>query len=153
MSLAKGLFVMMRRYTAATNSDFPIWILLFGLIPLSIIALNFDFRAILIVFGCLMMALFSVVMKKAHVAEYLIMGEYLIVRAAFINKTIPIKSIRKIMKNNSIMRTKVDNATAPAQRALELIYNNCDSILVSPDKREEFIADLLRINPSIEVKL
>ena len=55
----------------------------------------------------------------------------------FYLKSIDIKSIRKIEETNTII-----SASA----------NSFDRLVVSPENKEQFIEDLLAINPEIEVK-
>ncbi|ESU29539.1 DUF1200 protein [Flavobacterium limnosediminis JC2902] len=36
---------------------------------------------------------------------------------------------------------------------IEVLYNQSDSVVISPKEREEFIKELLKVNPNIQVKL
>ncbi|MFK8269692.1 PH domain-containing protein [Capnocytophaga stomatis] len=82
---------------------------------------------------------------------YIISGENLFVSAAFINRIIDVKTIRKIEKSNNFIATGTDRATAPSNKALEILYNKYETIKVSPENESDFIKDLLEINPNIKV--
>lgn len=97
----------------------------------------------------LLMLLSTVFCAQSFLAiHYLIDGQALIVHAGplYKNRKIDIASIRKIMKT----RTPI-SAPAPSLDRLEIFYNKFDSIVISPKDKTVFIADLLKLNPAIEV--
>lgn len=80
--------------------------------------------------------------------RYVIDDEYLLIRTKFFpSQKVALQDIRKIEESNSILA-----APAFSFDRLEILYNKYDSILVSPENKEQFIADLLNVNPEIEVK-
>lgn len=80
--------------------------------------------------------------------RYTIENNMLIVTTkVFYQKSIDIKSIRKIEETNTII-----SASANSFDRLEIIYNKFDSLIVSPENKQRFIEDLLAIHPEIEVK-
>ena len=80
--------------------------------------------------------------------RYVIDDEYLLIRTKFFpSQKVALQNIRKIEESNSILA-----APAFSFDRLEIIYNKYDSILVSPEDKEQFIADLLNVNPEIEIK-
>ena len=80
--------------------------------------------------------------------RYVIDDEYLLIRTKFFpSQKVALQNIRKIEESNSILA-----APAFSFDRLEIIYNKYDSILVSPENKEQFIADLLNVNPEIEIK-
>ena len=80
--------------------------------------------------------------------RYVIDDEYLLIRTKFFpSQKVTLQDIRKIEESNSILA-----APAFSFDRLEIIYNKYDSILVSPENKEQFIADLLNVNPEIEIK-
>lgn len=80
--------------------------------------------------------------------RYVIDDEYLSIRTKFFpSQKVALQNIRKIEESNSILA-----APAFSFDRLEIIYNKYDSILVSPENKEQFIADLLNVNPEIEIK-
>ncbi len=88
---------------------------------------------------------------------YKIIDGMLIIKSSFIvSLNIEIKSIKKIEKSrswekapaNSMDRIEIKYDEKPAVR-----YNFYDSVIISPENKEEFIAALLEVNPTIEVNL
>ena len=61
---------------------------------------------------------------------------------------IDIHRIKKIQKSKSLL-----SSPAFSFDRIEISYNRADVILLSPKEREDFIQELLKINPDIEVKI
>lgn len=75
--------------------------------------------------------------------QYKIDGENLIIWRT----KIPIQSIHKIY------RTRIPlSSPALSLDRIAIVYNKYDEIFISPKEREEFIKELLKVNPTIEVK-
>ncbi|MCX6212819.1 PH domain-containing protein [Spirosoma sp.] len=66
----------------------------------------------------------------------------------FFHKEMPIASIKKIIAT----RNPISSPALSLDR-IELIYNRFDSVLLSPEDKTGFIAELLAQNPDIEVRL
>lgn len=99
----------------------------------------------MIIIGTLSTVYFSYVLITLR---YIIDNECLTIKTRFLfNQKYSINSIRTIEKSKSIRA-----AAASSFDRLEIIYNKFDSILVSPENNQQFIEDLLSINPKIEVK-
>lgn len=80
--------------------------------------------------------------------RYVIDDEYFSIRTKFFpSQKVTLQDIRKIEESNSILA-----APAFSFDRLEIFYTKYDSILVSPENKEQFIADLLNVNPEIEIK-
>lgn len=62
------------------------------------------------------------------------------------NTKINIHSIRKIYRTNNPL-----SSPALSLDRIAIVYNTYDEVLISPREREEFIQELLKINPNIEV--
>jgi Bacterial PH domain len=78
---------------------------------------------------------------------YQLEGKSLRIKSGFIiNKLIMIDSIRKIQKSNSLF-----SSPAASLDRLEIFYNKYDSILISPKDNQKFLAELQKINPTIEI--
>ncbi len=75
--------------------------------------------------------------------RYKIEGENLMIW----NTKIEIKSIRKIYRTNNPL-----SSPALSLDRLAIVYNKFDEIIISPKERNEFIDELLKINPSIEIQ-
>lgn len=76
--------------------------------------------------------------------KYKIQDEYLSVWTTKID----IKTIRKVYATRNPL-----SSPALSINRLAIVYNKYDEILISPEDREDFISELLKVNPSIEVKL
>lgn len=77
---------------------------------------------------------------------YTIEGDSLNVKSGvFYNKTITVKSIRKIAETCSPL-----SAPAASLDRLEVYFNKFDSVIISPKEKEKFIVHLQHINPDIE---
>lgn len=61
---------------------------------------------------------------------------------------IDIKSIKKIYSTHNPL-----SSPALSLDRIAVVYNKYDEVLISPKERADFIAELLKINPNIEVKL
>jgi hypothetical protein len=62
------------------------------------------------------------------------------------NTKISIHLIRKIYRTNNPL-----SSPALSLDRIAVVYNTYDEVLISPREREEFIQELLKINPNIEV--
>ena len=80
--------------------------------------------------------------------QYIINENQLIVKSTWIvNERIDISKITKIEKSNSIL-----SSPALSLDRLLVRYNKYDEVLISPKEKIEFINELLKINPAIEIK-
>lgn len=80
--------------------------------------------------------------------RYIINENQLIVKSTWIlNERIDISKITKVEKSNSIL----SSPTLSLDRLL-VRYNKYDEVLISPKEKKEFIDELLKINPTIEIK-
>jgi Ca2+/Na+ antiporter len=73
-------------------------------------------------------------------------GKLLITIGFFYKKQIDINTISKIVKTNNPL-----SAPAASLDRLEIFYNHHQSILISPEQKEEFVKQLQQLNPEIEV--
>lgn len=81
---------------------------------------------------------------------YIIHNDTLIIKNGFFKKfKIEIKSIRKIKETKSLFRA---TAYAFSLDRIEITYKKYDRIMLSPKNKQDFIQDLLTINPYIEVQ-
>ena len=121
-----------------------------------IVILGVTFGTIAIVMACsgdyvplfLNVILFLAIGYVLWKTEYTISKTNLNVKSSFlVNEDIAILSIRRIEETYNPI-----SAPAASIDRLEIFYNKFDSILISPKDKKGFIADLLRINPNIDVK-
>jgi hypothetical protein len=97
--------------------------------------------------GMITILLFIVFTSKS--TRYIITENQLIVKCMFIvNDKIEISKIRKIEKTNSLL-----SSPALSLDRIAIKFNKFDEVYISPKEREDFLNDLLQINPNIEVKV
>ena len=78
---------------------------------------------------------------------YIIDGKDLIIKSGFVvDKKLAINLIRKISETSSIM-----SAPAASFDRLEINYGKYSSIIISPKDKSNFIKDILKINPAIDI--
>jgi membrane protein YdbS with pleckstrin-like domain len=81
--------------------------------------------------------------------RYTIDNSHLKIKGGFYyDKTIPIQKIRSIRETNNPL-----SAPAASMDRLEIKYNKYDTVLISPKEKQNFIDELLSVNPEIEVKV
>lgn len=81
--------------------------------------------------------------------RYIINENQLIVKSMFIvNERIEIYKIRKIEKTNSIL-----SSPALSLDRIAVQYNKFDEVYISPEEKQLFVEELLKINPEIEVRI
>lgn len=97
-----------------------------------------------------MLPIFAFIAYILFSIKYKIEGETLTVHNAFFIKTkIEIQTIRKINETNNPL-----SSPAASMDRLEIFYGNkFDSIIISPIQREDFLNELKKINPAIEITL
>ncbi len=80
--------------------------------------------------------------------EYKIENDKLIIKCGFLyNKIIDIKTIKKIKETSNPL-----SSPATSLDRLEINYGKFDSIIISPKLKSEFISDIKRVNPNVEIK-
>lgn len=79
---------------------------------------------------------------------YKVVEDKLYYRSAFLRGNIPIDKIQKITKGKTLW-----SGTKPALagKGLIIVYNKYDEIYIAPVSNDELIADLLSINPAIQI--
>jgi len=89
---------------------------------------------------------FILILSKT--TQYIINENQLVIKSTWIvNERIDISKITKIEKSNSIL-----SSPALSLDRLLVRYNKYDEVLISPRDKTEFIDELLKINPAIEIK-
>ena len=94
----------------------------------------------------------SVLIAVTFFTTYYEIQENVVLVSMFFYKTkIKISEIRTIKYSNSMMKT---NFYKPGfhHKGIEIVYHKYDDIFISPEKRDQFIAKLLEINPNIPIK-
>ncbi|CAM4301830.1 PH domain-containing protein [Flavobacterium terrigena] len=85
-----------------------------------------------------------------YTTYYEIREDFLIVSLFFYKTKIKTSEIRSIKYSNSIIKT---NLYKPGfdHKGIEIRYHKYDDIFISPKNRDQFIAQLQKINPNIEI--
>lgn len=107
---------------------------------------NITFVPLFVFFGGLI--LFSIAVKNT---KYYINKNILISQVLFYKHKVNIETIRKIEYNHTIFvgtTTKLGWDT----KGLIVHYNKYDDFFISPANKEQFIAELQKINSNIEIK-
>ncbi len=97
----------------------------------------------------IMIIIASFVTHMFLTTHYQVDGRTLKIKSGFLfNKAVAIDSIRKITAAKSPLSS---STTSPGR--LEISYNKSDSIIISPQDKSGFIAELKKIKPDIEFGL
>ena len=101
--------------------------------------------------GILILLLSVLITVTFFTTYYEIQENVLLVSMFFYKTKIKISEIRTIKYSNSMMKT---NFYKPGfyHKGIEIVYHKYDDIFISPEKRDQFIAKLLEINPNITIK-
>lgn len=96
-----------------------------------------------------MTLVFGFIMYLLYDTNYTITPNNLKVHSGFmVNKNIAIASITSIAKTDSLLNAP---ASSLSDR-IEIFYGSSKSVIISPNDRQGFIAELLRQNPVIVLK-
>jgi hypothetical protein len=80
---------------------------------------------------------------------YVIKDGLLFYKSAFMKGSLPISLIHEVTKHKGIYAGSVKPALS--MKGLVIKYNRYDDMYISPDRADEFIAELQKINPDIKV--
>lgn len=81
--------------------------------------------------------------------DYRIEGDQLFYRTGFFRGSVAILTIRKIERNQTLW---AGYKAAAATRGLVIHYNQFDDLYVTPQREDDFLTSLKRINPAIEIR-
>lgn len=120
----------------------PVWILLVAAV------ISIVYSGQIVAIGLMVVVVFAIVLPIFLNTNYTISEQLLKVRCGVIlRQDIPISSITRIEKTGTIL----SSPALSIKDRIEVFYGKYDSVIISPERRAEFIADLLRINPTILV--
>jgi hypothetical protein len=80
---------------------------------------------------------------------YIIKDDKIYYKSAFIKGAISISIIHEVEKNKGLYSGSIKPALS--MKGLILKYNRYDDMYISPEKPDEFIGELLKINPDIKL--
>lgn len=134
----------MKTYNSKISIGLVIFLItLFSFIGYDIFSESFNFLAILFFIAPILFIVYVFTSIKYNIENGIIN-----IKAGFlINKNIEISKIKRIEETNNII-----SSPAASFDRLEIFYNKFDSIIISPNNKSDFISDLTKINPEIEVK-
>lgn len=127
-----------------SKKDWWIFFILFGAVIAlyTILLINMD---IYIALACIPVSL--LILWFWFTTFYVITDTKLVIRSAFIHINIPVYDIQSIQKITNIL-----SSPALSLDRLKIVYDSEKSVLISPKNRGEFLEELLKLNPSIEVE-
>jgi hypothetical protein len=98
--------------------------------------------------GIVLATIMGLVLPMLLNTTYTIDGAVLKIRSGFIKfKDVPIAGITRIEKTQTLLSAPAISLT----ERIEIFYNRYDSVVISPQNRSGFIADVLSINPAVVV--
>lgn len=80
--------------------------------------------------------------------NYTVADSFLKIRCGSFNQIVDISTIKKITETNNPI-----SSPATSLDRLEIAYNKWDRVIISPSNKMEFIAHLLKLNPTIVIKM
>ena len=104
------------------------------------------FAPLFVFFGGLILFVIAIKNTKYYINENILVSQVL-----FYKHKVNIETIRKIEYNHTIFvgtTTKLGWDT----KGLIVHFNKFDDFFISPENKEQFIADLLQLNSNIEIK-
>lgn len=127
-----------------SKKDWWIFFILFGAVIAlyTILLINMD---IYIALACIPVSL--LILWFWFTTFYVITDTKLVIRSAFIHINISVYDIQSIQKTTNIL-----SSPALSLDRLKIVYDSEKSVLISPKNRGEFLEELLKLNPSIEVE-
>lgn len=136
---------MRKVYKSKIDAGLPILILSGMIAPLVMFIREEDWIGLSIMFATL---LFSGYLF--YTTDYTISGDSLRVRSGFlVNKKISIATIQSVKQTDSLWSAPAGSITD----RIEIVYANSQKVVISPKEKEDFVKELLKINPAIEVQL
>ena len=101
-----------------------------------------------IIFLPLMIGIFMLAISKT---KYYIEDSILVCQILFYKYKVTIETIRKIEYNHTIF-VSTTTKLGWDNKGLIVHFNKFDDYFISPENKEQFIAELQKINPNIEIK-
>jgi hypothetical protein len=131
------------KYYSAKGKTIPIvmLILLIGLIPMVIERAWPGVIIVLATEGFFLWVWFA--------TYYTIKDNDLYYKSAFLKGSLPVSAIHEIERHKGIYAGSVKPALS--MNGLVIKYNRYDDMYISPEKADEFIAELQKINPDIKL--
>jgi hypothetical protein len=131
--------------------SYPVLVVSIGaLLFLLFVAFQAPWPLLLVILSLVLLAV-AILLPIYLYTVYIIDGDTLKIRCGWIiRKNIAIANIREIRQPVSVARMSPALAT---KKGIDILYTKYDSVVISPERRGEFIAKLQVINPEIKVSL
>lgn len=130
-----------QRFPSKISKSLVVYIIVVLLIVLIPVLNERNTWPLIIILGIVAVLVFYIIFS----IHYIIHKQELIIRYAWTNQKIDIKSIRKIKATKNIIA-----APAASLDRIEITYNQYDHIILSPRDKIKFIQALIQIQPEIE---
>ncbi len=141
----KEIAFMRKVYKSKIDIALPVLILSGMIAPLVMFVSEQDWIGLGIILGTV---LFSGYLF--YTTDYTITAGRLRVRSGFlVNKKIDIATIHSVQQTDSLWSAPAGSLTD----RIEIVYVNDQKVVISPKEKEDFVKELLKRNPAIEVKL
>ncbi|MDA6069987.1 PH domain-containing protein [Flavobacterium sp. AC] len=130
------------------KSKADVWLILFLVVIFGAVLINlaYDQKWIGFVFILFVVAFILHVFLNTY---YIIENDKLTIKCGFfINLKIEIQSIKKITKSYNVI-----SSPALSFDRIEIVYNQFDTVLISPKDRLRFIEAIKSVNPQIEINI
>ena len=116
----------------------------------------------LLVYGVFVFPIVEGIRKKEYLLSVIFVGIIFLISCLFYTiqykieggnlfvwrTKIDIKSIRKVYETRNPL-----SSPALSLDRIAIVYNKFDEVLISPVERDDFIQELLKVNPNIEVQV
>lgn len=134
----------MKVFKSKVDVALPVVFMITSIPPIIMGIKNGDWMFFVILF-----VTFALVFYLLYDTNYTVNKDILKIHSGFIvNKNILISEIKSIRKTDSILSAPAASLTD----RIEISYGNSKSMIISPKEKNEFIDELLKINPTIEIK-
>lgn len=130
------------------KSKIDLWFILFLVLLFGLILIRLVYDQSWIGFAFILFVV-AFIVQMYSTTFYSIENKKLLIKCGFFyNLSIEIESIKQISESYNII-----SSPAFSFDRLEILYNNFDTVLISPKEKLRFIEAIKKINPQIEIKI
>lgn len=130
------------------KSKIDLWFILFLVLLFGLILVRLVYDQSWIGFAFILFVI-AFIVQMYSTTFYSIENKKLLIKCGFFyNLSIEIESIKQISESYNII-----SSPAFSFDRLEILYNNFDTVLISPKEKLRFIEAIKKINPQIEIKI
>lgn len=130
------------------KSKIDLWFILFLVLLFGLIQVRLVYDQSWIAFAFILFVV-AFIVQMYSTTFYSIENKKLLIKCGFFyNLSIEIESIKQISESYNII-----SSPAFSFDRLEILYNNFDTVLISPKEKLRFIEAIKKINPQTEIKI